>query len=375
VGPYPPPLGGVSTHIKRLSSVLRGVGLRVAVLNHFGHRNGTSVTAALHRNPFLYWLRLRGTRASLVHYHHGGRLSLLVAAALARRHPGSIYVITIHGHDLTRYREIPGLSQLTRWALGRFDAVIAVSAEVAQSIGARGRRAPIVLPAYLPSEEHQEASLPERAREFVDRTGWCLVVSAYRVKMVDPRADVYGLDLAIQAFLRLAPQYPDLRLAIFLANRVRRGRPRRYLDALMAQIQTADMSDRVTLHVGSALAPAFRPNVVYLRPSRTDGDAVSIRESLDAGTPVIASDVVSRPPGARVVLGHDVGSWCAAIERVLKSVPTQRSAANRLEAVSADSHAAAMIDFYARWLPPEALEQHRKGPPLEARMPSESSVA
>ena len=35
---------------------------------------------------------------------------------------------------------------------------------------------------------------------------------------------------------------------------------------------------------------------VFVRPSITDGDSVSIRECLSLGVPVIASNAVSRPP-------------------------------------------------------------------------------
>src|SRR5439155_21144651 len=39
---------------------------------------------------------------------------------------------------------------------------------------------------------------------------------------------------------------------------------------------------------------------LYVRPTRSDGDSVAMRESLAAGTPVVASDAAPRPEGCRL---------------------------------------------------------------------------
>ena len=135
VGPYPPPHGGVSAHVERLSAALADRGLRVAVLDHFAGRGpNPPVVGALHRNPVRYWLALHTRTAPVVHYHHA-RLSTLVATALTRsRHGRSAYVVTVHGRGIERQltRRIAG--GLARWALRRFDEVIAVSAEIGRSL-------------------------------------------------------------------------------------------------------------------------------------------------------------------------------------------------------------------------------------------------
>jgi glycosyltransferase involved in cell wall biosynthesis len=51
---------------------------------------------------------------------------------------------------------------------------------------------------------------------------------------------------------------------------------------------------------GLPLLPALRSHTVFVRPSRAEGGAVSVREAQSAGVPVVASDVVPRPPGVVV---------------------------------------------------------------------------
>lgn len=344
VGPYPPPLGGVSTHVSRLAAVLGEHGVRVGVLNHFGHTDGPPVIGALHRNPLRYWRELRRISAPVVHYHHG-RLSTLVAVALARRRGGT-YVATIHGQRLAHQLETPVVCWLARWALRRFDELVAVSLEIAQSLERRvGHSRITLLPAYLPADELRGKAPGGAPAEFLRRPGRTLLVSAYRIAAApDGSGDVYGLDRAVETFLRLAPRHPDLRLGVFIAKAVRGRWARRYIKAQTARVTEHGVADRFALYVGENLTAAFGHDVLYLRPTRSDGDAVSVREAIEAGRQVIASDAVIRPEGAETIAGDDVEAWCEAVERAL------RHPRGRTRRAASPAHADALLDFYARHL-------------------------
>lgn len=349
VGPYPPPLGGVSTHVSRLAALLEERGVRVGVLNHFGHTDGPPVIGALHRNPLRYWRELRRMSAPVVHYHHG-RLSTLVAVAVARRR-SSTYVATIHGQRLARQLEIPVLCWLARWALRRFDELVAVSLEIAQSLELRvGHSRITLLPAYLPADELRGKAPGGAPAEFLRPPGRTLLVSAYRIAAApDGSGDVYGLDRAVETFLRLAPRHPDLRLGIFVAKAVRGRWARRYIKAQTARVTEHGVADRFALYVGENLTAAFGHDVLYLRPTRSDGDAVSVREALAAGRDVIASDAVIRPPGTETIAGDEAEAWCEAVERALRR---PRDGAQR--AVS-PARADAFLDLYACHLSSEVV--------------------
>ncbi len=43
--------------------------------------------------------------------------------------------------------------------------------------------------------------------------------------------------------------------------------------------------------------PLFEYIDIFLRPTNTDGDSLSIREAIYSGIPTIASDIVERPFG------------------------------------------------------------------------------
>jgi glycogen synthase len=319
VGPYPPPFGGVSAHVQRLARSIQATGLNVAVLNHFQGQNADPlVVGELRRNPWQYWRAVRAARARIVHYHHS-RWSTLIATALALRHAGARTVATIHGQELERFlrARIPGVASLTRAALSTFDVLIAVSVEIESSLRAVGR--PVkVIPAYLPA--HDEGTRPSAQAAAFLCQGINLVVAAYRLTTDEQGRTIYGLETALDAFASVALARPELQLAVFLANAPGSHRERELLANLIDAVPDEHLRSRICVFCGEPLTPALGLTAVYLRPTLTDGDAVSIREAIAAGVPVVASDVVRRPVGV-VTVGGDVSEWHAAILEALEHPP------------------------------------------------------
>lgn len=331
VGPYPPPFGGISAHVARLAEAAREHGLSVRVLNHFRTRDGDAlVIGSLARNPWRYWHSLRSASARVVHYHHS-RWSTLLAAALALRHSSAATVVTVHGRELEPFlcSRVPGVARLTRRALMVFDVLIAVSSEIEQSLSSLG---PVkLIPAFIPTH-NDEASLSPATRAFL-RDGTNVVVAAYRLSVDRRGRMIYGLETAIRSFAAVARARSDLRLAIFLASAPSSRRQSDRLRLLIEGVDDEDVRRRIGVFCGEPLAPALPLAALYLRPTLTDGDAVSIREAIAAGVPVLASDVVVRPPGVRTV-PLDTSRWAEAVEQALarrEPAPLTGAAADPLD--------------------------------------------
>ncbi len=353
VGPYPPPLGGVSAHIARLAQGVRDHGLTVGVVNHFtGAEEDPVVLAELGRNPWRYCRVLPSVRGRIVHYHHS-RWDTLIATAWALRHASAATVATVHGRELEPYlsSRIPGVRRLTGRALRSFDALIAVSAEVRASLVPVAARPVALVPAYLPDTDETSA-LSAGAEAFV-AAGTPLLMSGYRLSVDGQGRSIYGLEVAVDAFVRLARARPELRLAVFLAWPPRSGREASLLDGVLARAG-ADLRPRIGVFYGEPLAPALRRAAVYLRPTLTDGDAVSIREALAAGVPVLASDVVARPSGVRV-LALDGAVWAAEIARTLDGERRGRGGWGGRRVAPSSDGLERLLDIYAALRPPRRV--------------------
>jgi glycosyltransferase involved in cell wall biosynthesis len=347
LGPVPPPFGGIAVHVSRLVPLLEKAGLRVGVLNHFRSTEMLFVLGALKRNPLNYYRLPKKFPARLVHYHHS-RWSTLMAVAVGKSHSGARYVLTIHSGEL-RDRlnsRVPLIRRATRWALRRFDAIIVVNSSIRAVLRDHvdGRHIE-VLPAFLAAVDEHSNYEPSIESFF---TGGCtLVVPAYRISFLSDRRDAYGLDIAVKAFVILAQERPELRLAFFIAEPPSRGKARHYFSALERQLQQAGLIDRVLVAFGLPLIPAFRHDVIVVRPTRTEGDAVSVREALQADVPVVASDTIDRPQGVVMFSGDDVADLCAALRQILER-PSAESERNRINVNEAETAADPFLDRLIR---------------------------
>jgi glycosyltransferase involved in cell wall biosynthesis len=242
---------------------------------------------------------------------------MLLAVALGKRRSSSRYVVTLHNNDVSRRLDSrnPFVRHATRWAIRRFDAVIVVNFDMKEAIEDRVGAEIEVLPAFLeaPGDE-----LPyEPSIEAFLASGRTLLVPAFRVRLPRNGRDLYGLDLAVDAFSAVAGERPNLRLALFIAERPTERRPTRYLRMLVRRLEEAGLRDRASILFGLPLTPAFRHDVILVRPTWSEGDAVSVREALHAGVPVVASDVVERPSGTATFATGDVAGLRCTLEHVL----------------------------------------------------------
>ncbi len=322
LGPVPPPFGGISVHVSRLVPLLADAGFRVGVLNHFDSADMPFVVGTLKRNPIRYYFLPKRHSAGIVHYHHA-RWPHLLAVALGKGNSSGHYIVTLHAGDIGRHfpqltSKVPLVSRITVWALRRFDKIVLVNPDIAAAIGTYVDRERIeVVPAFLDLAD-RSFQYDASVEEFLN-SGRTLAVAAYSVQFRPDGGELYGLDTAVEAFAELAPTRDDLRLALFIARRPGRFdlRARRHLRKLERRLEEVEVRHRAIILFGQPLAPALRGNAVFVRPTRAEGDAVSVREARGAGLRVVASNVVRRPSGVVSFATGDTHALVGALRTVL----------------------------------------------------------
>lgn len=317
LGPVPPPYGGVAVHISRSHDHLTRHNLHVLVANRYGP--GSPLAAgALHKNPLAYFWAPSRYPARVVHYHYSEVLSFLAVAIRARlsRRP---YVVTLHSHalpDLMARAWAPGRG-LLGCALASFTEVIAVSDAVAARISSPGC-VPVVIPAFLPParSEMDHSRLSPTLRRALQGRHRTVVLPVFRF-ISSPDGDIYGVDLAIEAVARLRENGIDLKLLVLAAEAPASSDATRCYETLRRSIRERGLVDHVQFFFGEPVVPALTFPVVLLRPTRTDGDAVSVREALSLGVPVVASDVAMRPSGVLTFSTGDAAALASALSPIL----------------------------------------------------------
>ena len=73
------------------------------------------------------------------------------------------------------------------------------------------------------------------------------------------------------------------------------------------KINDLNLGENFYLMTGNVILwPLFRKVDLMIRPTTSDGDAISVREALFFNCPVIASDVTSRPKDVIIFKNRDI---------------------------------------------------------------------
>ena len=108
--------------------------------------------------------------------------------------------------------------------------------------------------------------------------------------------DVYGFRSIIEVYVNIVNSISD---QIGLVLCISDNHDTKRLEEIYEYAKYLGVSDFIYWQIGAIdnIRTLWKQVNIYVRPTSTDGDSVAIREALDEGTIVIASDVCKRPEG------------------------------------------------------------------------------
>src|SRR3954470_7103544 len=156
VGDFPPPAGGVATHVEELFRAVRARGGESQVLDiGKGQLPADGVNAAGSMPSFAARLTARAARGYRIHLHTSGanpKSWLLAQACAAAGRLSGGALITLHsGLGPAWLAEKPSRRAAARAILSQFRQVIAVSAPIREALEQCGVRGAMVVPAFSPA--------------------------------------------------------------------------------------------------------------------------------------------------------------------------------------------------------------------------------
>jgi glycosyltransferase involved in cell wall biosynthesis len=306
VGNWPRPYGGVAVHVAALCRALRARGADVVVLD-IGHGDHTGAGVRPARGVLRCAAALSGVAAAgrLVHLHTNGanRKSWLLALAVgrARRPFAPRPVLTIHSGSAPAWlRGGAARRALAAAACAGYGAVVAVNEEIAAALARAGvpRERLSVLAPFAPAVLEPPAPPPGLAAFLAGRAPVLCAALA-----PDP---LYGADLLGPAFAALRARHPRAALVVFGPGTETPGAP--WPPDAVRGLGEVDHA--------AALAVMAAADV-FVRPTRADGDAVSVREALAMGCQVVASAVGHRPSPCLRFPAGDGAALLAALEEAV----------------------------------------------------------
>lgn len=323
VGPYRPPVGGVATHVERLTKACLSEGYKCCVLDIFNEEEeGEDTPDWVYRLGGCKWARgmkalfwLSKFNSCTVHFHIASMDRFRIAGwpLLLATHGAQTRIITIHGGTFVQKcrRKGPLFCTYMRALLRSFDAVIVVNNEQAEFlIGELELDASMVhmIPAYIrPPESDTDTAIPIEVREAVK--GRRVIVGSGQPTRI------YGHDLLLKAVGKLDNR-DDLMVVIALYS-TGDAEYLRMLDRMREGMSNCMFVYDLEPDEFNAL---LAETDIYVRPTYTDGDSVAVREALANGCRVVASDCIDRPDGVATFKSGCDESLRDCLQRVICSL-------------------------------------------------------
>lgn len=350
IGNMPPPHGGIAIHVHSLHERLKALDAWVRVLSLGASHRAPSVQGVQSAPALAAELSTHALLGFLPHLHVSGHTlkSWLIAAAVAAlRSPwGRGAVLTLHSGMVPQFlegqgRRRPWLGRIAR----RFSAIFAVNGEVAEAIRALGvptAKIRVLAAGFIPTAPGQVPpallSLRQRAAP--------LIASAIA------QGPIYGARELIRALPAIAARFPCAGLALFGPGPI---------EPLRALARDLGVLGRVAflgeLERAQALA-VMAESDLFLRATRADGDAISVREALCLGKPVVASRVGERPGAVHLFDPGDVAQMCDQLARAWAAARSGGQLGRTLEArARAEADLAQVLQSYLALFDGAALPQ------------------
>lgn len=331
VGPVPPPIGGISVHLKRLSGVLRAHQADYVIFNESNFADPERHIRPIGSYKKLM-LQIPFLRGDLFHFHSiDPRMRMLLGVYKAL---GKKVMLTIHGESLAmQLAEIGSLKKrLLLASLRRLDCIVCVNEKTTKmllSLGFDPHRVRTV-PAYIHPVERaeDEKSIPAEVRSFMDEADFLISANGF-VRLL-PEGDLYGIDLLTMLAKVLKDSGIQARLLfVLLGTAGQSAEERAYYERMKHRIAEQGLSDMFYWYeaADTELYPILKKSRLFIRPTRMDGYGVSVAEALHFGVPSIASDVCGRPPGTLLFPSGNVQALAGQVREVMQNYETFKQSA------------------------------------------------
>jgi len=335
LGPYPPPYGGVQTNLVAIRSFLLKKGIPCAVINVTRFRKPDADEVYYPPNAAALLRLLARLRYDIIHQHFGGMLTnrILALSLACTLRLGAKSVMTFHsgGFPTTPEGLALGPNSFAGFVLRRFDGLIAVNQEIMdffRRLKVSANRARLISP-YSFLSDADSASLPAPVADFFASHDPVFISAG----QLEPE---YELELQIDALPKIREQFPKAGLLLLGSGSIEKD--------LRARIDSRQCAEHVLLAgdvAHGATIEAMSRSRILLRTTWYDGDAISVREAMQVGTPVIATNTALRPAGIRLIPKSDLNALVRAIEEELKQT------APRKQLIPADeTPVREVFDFY-----------------------------
>jgi len=393
IGPYPKPYGGISVHIRNLNlyyqkyysnkfvliiyntvfhhkqvdsfpNVIRQprppklINSLIRILN-YNHRKKKlllNFCSILNLTWYSIWLfkSLLIHRVKIIHFQGSASWDLRILTVIIAILTHSKSILSIHGPGVGKNLfQIPPLKILTPkqkfyWIfIKKYDHIICDNAYQIRNLRSlkysRDKISFIkeFIPPIINNEDYKK--IPKYIQNFYDKNEINILGMGWNV--YKDGLNLYGLDMMLQLMIQINKRFPNNKIGLILKVIDKTKTPNFHqsedalwkfkpLDILKQKINEENIQNILIIEEElSQFYPLIEKADIFLRPTLSDGDSVSVRESIYLNTLVIASNAIKRPKVCVLFKNRDQNDFnnktFEIIEKILNNHNIEKNIINR----------------------------------------------
>lgn len=287
VSPFPPLLGGVSISSMRLYSNLKEDGYDVEKYNiiKFGFNPILKILTFLWIPFYIFFKK----KYDIIHFHIPAKVRKVYVAFFKPFYKGAKIIFTLHG-DITNLIK----DKKTLWALGKADKIICVqpgdTAKLPLNLIKKSKDIPaFIMPTYV-----NESDIPKEVISFVKDKTAPLLLFYGSVRLREPLYDLYGIEDVLDLCDYLECNRTDFKILLLITYNSCDANETKYFESIVKRI---DGKKNIMLVESPkfSIIPIYKYAKIYVRPTKTDGDSLAVREAMQMNCTIVASNNSVRP--------------------------------------------------------------------------------
>lgn len=340
VGPFPPPYGGVSIYIKRLTLLLRENSIEVK--NYTGS----------FKNYFFKILKQK--EEEIYHVNLSGYKIKILLGILGRCNKKMI--LMIHGASLEKEYSNGNIliKSLIKWSLRQLPYIICVNEDIKKKclrLGADKKKVKVISPYLNPIiKEEDYKKIDKQVWQFIEikkADNYTILTANGNIRFYN-NEDLYGLDLLIALVKELKNKgYKVCLLFALLGYEEQNLEERKYFNELLKKIKNENIDNEILIYKvrDTEYYPIIEETDIFIRPTNTDGDAISLKEAIHLKKPSIASDVVLRPKETLLFESRNLENLIEVTENLIKNYDIEKE---KLATSKVEEHFDEILEIYKK---------------------------
>lgn len=347
VGPYPPPFGGISVHIKRMKNYLKERNIQCDILNNSDFTNlDESIYSVKSTKEVL--LKALFEKSDLIHFHTINPKMRMLLGFL--KICNKKIILTIHGESFNK--QLRKLNRFMRfllvYSIKNIDKIICVNQKHVEQLCGLGIKEEKIeyIPAYLtPIDNIQDSEeINKDVWEFIAKKK--ILICANGWIRFHHNQDLYGFDMLIDLIKKMKDNNKDVSLLIALLGYEEQPKEERlYYESLKEKIFKLGLQDNIFIYEvkDTEFYPIIKQSDLMIRPTNVDGYGVSIAEAIYFNVPCISSDVCNRPEGTILFKSRDSVDLYNKTINVIENYQYYK---NKIEGIKYDNNAEKLLSVY-----------------------------